>query len=543
MAEGSIPRDPSVWDVVGREPEDPMSAAGRDIEKPTEGIIGPDEEPIEEPATEPTVTAPYDTIDVALDGWEYRSWRQWLGKDDAEQKKKADLALDLMRQYDPSASASLEKSEKNPDYSWVFRFGLYGDPGKVTEAIENLDEQLVGILGNWEVEMGTAKALVKRMDGTKEAIEVPKDMMSKDIATTMMRLLEMVQEGGTKMPSDATSKTSELRQIVSPESGEYCSRHKKTGAEHTDEEREEDIWGAEKGEQGGVYLGCDRCKSLGTITKDRKEVICPECRGTGQGAKQFDWPEDERDVKQEAHSHSCKECGTEMEPVNQAHTQYRCSNWKGGCTQADTGVPAEDCEKCWDRETRRKEQPDDDSFDENDPEKSCIVHFKPYNQHTAEEIGQDIGAMNPLENPVGFPRLVRTETQKPWRPDIQPVSKEHLDEEEGRWNEWADEVKEAMSELDKAGEDVKTLRTTKTSTPEAALNLLNSIKELVESTRSWFYEIATQIDQEPVGKEDKDLADELKQVFKDETMKTVFDNLSSMVEKVIAEKQTMAIPN
>jgi len=179
MAEGSIPRDPSVWDVVGREPEDPMSAAGRDIEKPTEGIIGPDEEPIEEPATEPTVTAPYDTIDVALDGWEYRSWRQWLGKDDAEQKKKADLALDLMRQYDPSASASLEKSEKNPDYSWVFRFGLYGDPGKVTEAIENLDEQLVGILGNWEVEMGTAKALVKRMDGTEEAIEVPKDMMSK----------------------------------------------------------------------------------------------------------------------------------------------------------------------------------------------------------------------------------------------------------------------------------------------------------------------------------------------------------------------------
>ncbi len=529
MAEGSIPRDPTIWDYVEKEPEDPLSPAGRDIEKPTEGLVEPDEEPTEEP-TETTTVAPYDTIDVALDGWEYRSWRQWLGEDDTEQKKKADLALDLMRQYDPSASAILEKSKEHPDYSWVFRFGLYGDPGKVTEAIENLDEQLVGILGNWEVQAGTAKALVKRMDGTEEAVEVPRDMMSKDLATTMMRLLEMVQEGGAKMPSDSTSKTSELRQIVSPESGEYCSRHKKTGAEHTDEEREEDIWGAEKGEQGGVYLACDRCKSLGTITKGGKEVICPECKGTGQAEKAFDWPEDIRDVKQEAHGHPCSECGTEMEPVNLASTQYRCPNWKGGCSQADTGVPAKDCEKCWDRETRRKEETPPDSEIEN-------LQWQIDNLDTTLE---------ELDNSASS-RLIDLESQHSpnWSPDLSyrgsPMGVESAKTEEGRWNQWIDEVKEAMNELNKAGEEVKTLRTTKTSTPEQAINTLHAVKELVETTRSWFYEIATQVDQEPVEEEDKALADELKGVFKDETMEQVFDSLTSTIEKAIAEKQTQTI--
>jgi hypothetical protein len=345
----------------------------------------PEPEPSEpsEPATQPTVSAPYDTIDVALDGWTYRLWRQWLGQDEQEQRKNVDLLTDIFQQYDPSATSLLEVSKSQPDspdpYSWVFRFGLFGDPAKVTEAIENIDSQLLKIAENFKVIAGTAKALVTRMDGTQEAVELPKDLVASDIATTMYRLLDLVQTGGVKESPETESRASELRQITSPASGEYCTIHGKTGEEHTDEEREADIWGT-KGEE-----------------------------------------------------------------------------------------------------------------------------------------------------------------EKAWTPDYQYIPKALA--EEGRWNEWADEVKEAISGIDKVAEDVKMLRTTKTSTPEQTINTLNAVKELVETTRSWFYEIATQVDQEPIGEEDKALAGELKRVFKDETMKTVFDNLSSMIEKVIAEKQTMVIPN
>jgi hypothetical protein len=166
-----------------------------------------------------------------------------------EQKKNADLFLDILKKYDPSASSSVEKSKTHPGSSWVFRFGLFGDPGKVTEAIESIDNQLLSIAEVWETQPGTAKALVTNMDNQEEAYELPKDLISKDIATTMYRLLDLVQTGGVKGSPTTESKTSELRQITSPDSAEFCSNHNKTGAEHTDEEREEDILGA-KGEEG-----------------------------------------------------------------------------------------------------------------------------------------------------------------------------------------------------------------------------------------------------------------------------------------------------
>jgi hypothetical protein len=226
--EGVIPRDQTVWDYI--EPKEPES---------------------EPEPQEPEVSAPYDSIDVALDGWEYRLFTEWMGKDEMEQKKNADLFLNILQEYDPSATANVEKSTKHPGSSWVFRFGLFGDPANVTEAIEKVDNQLLGIAQTWETEPGTAKALVTKTDGTEEAYELPRDLISKDTATTLYRLIDLVQTGGVKGSPETESKTSELRQITSPASGEYCTRHSKTGEEHTDEEREDDILGA-KGEEVGM---------------------------------------------------------------------------------------------------------------------------------------------------------------------------------------------------------------------------------------------------------------------------------------------------
>jgi hypothetical protein len=237
--EGVIPSNPDVWNYIEPNTSEPES-------EPT--------------PQQPETPAPYDTIEVALDGWTYRLWRQWLGEDEQEQRKNVDLLTDILQRYDPSATSLLEGSKSQPDspdpYSWVFRFGLYGDPAKVTEAIENLDSQFLKITQKFKVIPGTAKALVTRMDGTEEAVELPKDMVSADIATTTYRLLDLVQTGGrVKSSPETESRTSELRQITSPASGEYCTAHGKTGEEHTDEEREQDILGV-KGEEGAQCIEC-----------------------------------------------------------------------------------------------------------------------------------------------------------------------------------------------------------------------------------------------------------------------------------------------
>ena len=49
---------------------------------------------------------------------------------------------------------------------------------------------------------------------------------------------------------------------------------------------------------------------------------------------------------EEAHTHECPKCGSEMYAVDMAETQYRCPNWKGDCPNADSGNPAVECPKC-----------------------------------------------------------------------------------------------------------------------------------------------------------------------------------------------------
>jgi len=509
------------------EPEDPMSAAGRDIEKPTEGLIVPDEEPTEEPATQPTSPAPYDTIDVALDGWEYRLFTEWLGKDEMEQKKNVDIFLDILHKYDPSATANVEKSKKHPGSSWVFRFGLYGDPGDVTEAIENTDSQLLSMASNWEVQPGTAKALVKRMDGIEEAVELPKDMVSRDIATTMYRLLDLVQTGDGKLSPDTESRTSELRQMTSPASGEYCTEHGKTGEEHTDEEREADILGA-KGESAPseVYKGrCSNCK--------RGDHCFGDC---GCGCKSLIFDYDTRKSmeglypKKEAHGHPCSECGTEKVPVDEAHTQYRCPNWKGGCSQADTGVPAQDCEQCWKNYSKRGEE----SGDEREIESEI--------EYLQWQIGNLDTALEELDNSASS-RLIDLEGQHPdkWSPDYQHTPKALMDEEEGRWDEWAEQFKMNMGHWEDAMATVSKFSQWQNATPEEAIKALENAKVMVGNTRRWITETAQLVDVEPVGENDKDIADDLKDLFKDQSTLDALDHLFSTIDKVIAEKQTMAI--
>lgn len=238
---------------MATDPNQPMDYTYAPGQEPI-GTEMPAKEPVQEPQP-PSQSAPYDSIDVALDGWTYRMWREWLGKDDMEQRKNSDLILDIFQQYDPSATALLEVSdahagEEDP-YSWVFRFGLYGDPGNVTEAIEKIDGTLLKMTNNWKVIPGRAQAIVTRQDGTEEIEELPRDMIAADLPTTMYRLLDLVQTGGVRAHPTTESSSSKLRQISSPDSAEYCSRHKKTGAEHTDEEREEDVWNT-KDEEGDI---------------------------------------------------------------------------------------------------------------------------------------------------------------------------------------------------------------------------------------------------------------------------------------------------
>jgi len=54
-------------------------------------------------------------------------------------------------------------------------------------------------------------------------------------------------------------------------------------------------------EEGGVYLACPKCTGSGGLYDKRNDrwIPCPVCGGTGHGEKQFDWPEDVRDVKSE----------------------------------------------------------------------------------------------------------------------------------------------------------------------------------------------------------------------------------------------------
>ena len=79
----------------------------------------------------------WSTMDIALDGWEYRIWEKWIGSD----VKTAKLLLDNLQQWSPEATMSFERSKTmpdSPDIVVVYRFSLYGAPDDVMEAITSI---------------------------------------------------------------------------------------------------------------------------------------------------------------------------------------------------------------------------------------------------------------------------------------------------------------------------------------------------------------------------------------------------------------------
>jgi ssDNA-binding Zn-finger/Zn-ribbon topoisomerase 1 len=81
--------------------------------------------------------------------------------------------------------------------------------------------------------------------------------------------------------------------------------------------------------------------------------------------------------KEEDHTHPCPECGTEMDAVNMARTWYRCPNWKGGCPNADTGVEAITCPKCYNKFMKQ------DQTDKGNPFSQSAMIYR----HVGEEEG------------------------------------------------------------------------------------------------------------------------------------------------------------
>jgi hypothetical protein len=116
--------------------------------------------------------SPWKTIDIALDGWEYHIWDKWLGND----AKKADLLLDVLHQYDPTATMTIEKSKSVPgsaDDVVVFRFSLFGDPDGVSEAITAIQNQFFAAAENYKVYAGRAYVVVTYADGSDEIADIP----------------------------------------------------------------------------------------------------------------------------------------------------------------------------------------------------------------------------------------------------------------------------------------------------------------------------------------------------------------------------------
>jgi ribosomal protein S27AE len=107
------------------------------------------------------------TIDIALDGWEYRVWQEWIKND----IKTAKLLLDILQQFDPQATMSPERSESKPDSPdavFAYRFSLYGDPDGIMEAATTILETFIGATENYKVKAGTSKAYISYNDGTTD---------------------------------------------------------------------------------------------------------------------------------------------------------------------------------------------------------------------------------------------------------------------------------------------------------------------------------------------------------------------------------------
>jgi rubrerythrin len=137
----------------------------------------PQEPSVEEDPTE-TVTemtgeiAPWSSMDIALEGWSYRIWDKWINKDE----KVANVLLDVLRQYDPTATMTVEKSQTvpdSPDNVYVYRFSLYGSPDGLMEAITAIEETFIGATENYKVIAGQPKVILTYADGHDELAEVP----------------------------------------------------------------------------------------------------------------------------------------------------------------------------------------------------------------------------------------------------------------------------------------------------------------------------------------------------------------------------------
>lgn len=139
----------------------------------------PDQAPIEEPEEDvegmidETVgeIKPWSEVELALDGWQYRVWDKWLGNEE----KTADLLLNQLQQFDPTATMMKEQSKthpESPDTVYVYRFSLFGNPDGVLDAVTDIQESFLA-LENYKVIAGAASAIITYADGSNELLEVP----------------------------------------------------------------------------------------------------------------------------------------------------------------------------------------------------------------------------------------------------------------------------------------------------------------------------------------------------------------------------------
>lgn len=115
--------------------------------------------------------APWQEIEIVLEGWEYRVWDKWLNGD----AHTAELLLDVLRQYDPTATMAPEKSKtepQSPDTVYAYHFTLYGSPDGVMDAVTAINAAFLA-LENYKVVAGKAYVLVTFVNGKQGIIETP----------------------------------------------------------------------------------------------------------------------------------------------------------------------------------------------------------------------------------------------------------------------------------------------------------------------------------------------------------------------------------
>lgn len=165
---------------MASDPDQPNAQFSYQPEAETAFTYAPDAKPIEASDAETPEEdidelvgeiKPWSEVEVSLDGWQYRVWDKWLNGD----RDTAEILLDVIHQYDPTATLTEEHSKthpESPDTVYVYRFSLYGSPDGVMDAITDIEAVFLE-LENYKVISGDASAIVKYPDGKEELVEVP----------------------------------------------------------------------------------------------------------------------------------------------------------------------------------------------------------------------------------------------------------------------------------------------------------------------------------------------------------------------------------